>query len=825
MPRWLALWGALVLLAWGRGAIAGAEGEGYALDRMADEASLELAPANRDPVEGLVRVPGPWRLVGTVDGVRTWEAPLPVRPRTLFFHRAPDDMAVFQRRGEGEGPFTEAGGRKLAFAYKLKDWRRDRTWAFSRRGLLVRRKAGAGPPKPGEYAVRYSRAVERERALNRDTAGLDDRAFAFRSLQLDDTTRTGIYLPAPSRARFDLNLPEGAVLDFEGVLLPPEAADSAEGSDGAAVVVRVDGREVGRVRLAVGDPRRARVPLPGGEGPVDLEIATEPLGDARLDYVLVADPVVHVPQADPRRVVLVFIDTLRRDHLSLYGYERPTTPRIDAWAERAAVFEQARSVAPWTLPSTRALLTGQQPELWGTATTLQERFARAGWATAFIAGNIYLSSNFDMADGWAQHRCINWPPAEVEVDRALDFLADHPDRPVFMVLHFMDMHLPYTEPLRYRHLFAGERPAAFRSDAFQRGDVVKLRGAGRDAARAYVQARYDNNLRYVDDQLARFLGALDEDDAVVIFADHGEEFWDHDGFEHGHTLYDELLRVPLVIRAPGIPAGRVEAPVSLMDVAPTVARIAGLSTEGMRGWPLQDLLLGDREADFRARPQAFGRPLYGARRWGVLVGHDKYLTTEGREAVYDLSRDPGEHDDIADRRDTARLRAEMAAGLDREVHLGFRLVAKPARAAKALTARLVVPGGVRAAYPAEDPTKSSDAEVRVEGEAVVATWAAQGRHEREIFVIPERPAAEVAGELQLFIEAGARELAGAPPVRARAGSPFEGRGGVILRARADGRTVEATAAVVPEPLEGGTAIEGFDEEVRGELQALGYLPE
>ena len=116
---------------------------------------------------------------------------------------------------------------------------------------------------------------------------------------------------------------------------------------------------------------------------------------------------MRTPTENPKTVLLLFLDTLRQDHLSLYGYDRPTTPRLDEWSKDASVFTNARSVAPWTLPSARTMMTGAHPERWSKAPTVQSHFAEHGWATAFIAGNIYLSSTFEMADGWGTHRCVN----------------------------------------------------------------------------------------------------------------------------------------------------------------------------------------------------------------------------------------------------------------------------------------------------------------------------------------------------------------------------------------------------------------------------------
>lgn len=794
-----------------------------ALDREPDKVRLRLPPSSREEPSDRILVPGPWRLVGTVGGVRTWEARLPVRPRTLFFNHAPDDMALFQRSNKG------ARWHMVAFRHGITAAARADSWEFTSDALHVRREAALGPPAPGEYAMRYTRAVERERSLNRVWFEGSDADFAMRSLQVDDTTRHGLFLPAPASASVDLTVPAGAVLDMEPMLLPPEAADVVHHSDGATVRVEVVAGDRTTTLLEMRPPegrtKPVRIDLSKWSGQqVTLRIVTDPGPTNWLDYVFIADPVVYVPQAHPPRVWLVFIDTLRRDHLSLYGYKRQTTPNIDAFAESAAVFDHARAVAPWTLPSTRNMMTGAAPEAWGRVPTLADRFGKAGWATTFVVGNIYLSSNFDMSGGWGEHRCVNWPRASVEVDRALDYLDRHPDRPAFVALQFMDMHLPYTEPLSWRHKFAGDSPPALGDDFFLRSTVKRVQSRLGKAGKQYIRDRYDNNLAYIDHELARVFSRVQPHDTLVLLADHGEEFWDHGGFEHGHTLYDELLQVPLVVRADGVQPGRYSQPVSLGDVAPTLAKRVGLSTDGMTGWPLQDLTNGDRSRAFVARPLAFGRLLYGDRAWGVLADGHKYITQGGVEQLFDLANDPHEKHDLwkGSGGDAEPWREWMQKALHRTVELGFRM--KPTRPVRGrdLTVDLTVPGGVKAAWPANDPTKQSAVVVRVEGEHVIATWQAGHRGVAEVFVVPERPAEEVVGGLSMATGRGANRRTARPSADPEE-RPKPGGGGTLAWLAARRQRVELSYVVEPIPSAQDDEVGGFDSEVSGELKALGYV--
>ena len=816
---------ACALLLWAGPAAAQATGDAIALDRLTEHISFTLPERSRERAPDTVGVGGPWRLIATVDGVRTWEAPLPVRPRTLSFGRPPKGMAVVRRE---PGAPTWTGARVVKHAGGYMRAGRANSWEFTQRALRVRRKIDAGPPRPGEYGVEYPRAVERERDLNRaDSSLIGDRTFAARSLQVDDTTRHGLLLPAPAGAHIDLLVPDGAVFDLTPMLLPPEAADPSEPSDGARLTVQVRQGErvtvLHRQSLAVGQKDPVQLDLAPWAGErVTLELLTGPLETPDLDYVFIADPIVRVPVEDPPRVVVVFIDTLRADHLSVYGYERETTPHIDAYAEQAAVFTQARSVAPWTLPSARTIMTGHQPEAWGQVDTVQGRFADAGWATAFLAGNIYLSSNFENATDWGTHRCVNWPSAEVQVDRALEWMGEHDDRPSLLMLHFMDAHLPYIEPMRYRGRFAGERPAVFDSDIFHRGHILRVYPKLGDAGVEYLIGRYDNNIAYIDDQIERVLSELRPDDTLLILADHGEEFWDHGDFEHGHTLYDEVLRVPMILRSPGVEAGSIDAPVSLLDVAPTLARAAGLETDDMAGWPLQDAADGSRVDAFATRPQAFGRPLYGLRRWGVLTGTEKFTTTEGEDALFELATDPGELDDrMAKGWSSPPIAAwsALSAALQRPVCTGFRLVPNRSRSDADLQVDMVVPGGVAWAYAGDDPAMTSAARVHVTGDQVRAVWPGGYRGNREVFVVPARPPAEVADEATVRLRSGSQEgeLVLAP------GRPPDGTGRPIGQAKVGGRTLVVGYATIPAPPPEGGGIDGFDSEAAEELAALGYV--
>ena len=781
------------------------------LDRHPERVvKMEIAEESRSDVSRGAPVEGPWRITHTINGVRTWETQLPVRPRTLFFHRPPAGMTLKRHRQEGPGESVSHDG-DIANAGKVD------TWGFTQDTLHVRRALGEGPPSNGEYTVRYSRATKRERALNRSMADMQIADFVFRSLQVGDTTRHGLFLPAPSTIGFTVDVPENGSLRFDAAILPPESSQANTHSDGAELAITLgDGTPVAHIPvLKKFETQRIDLSSWAGES-IELHFETIPGPSAALDYVFIAEPTVYTPDEEAPQMVLIFIDTLRPDAMSLYGYERETTPKLDAWADDAAVFTQARSIAPWTLPSARTMVTGTHPERWDKVDSLQARLANAGWATGMVAGNVYLSSNFNMSDGWGTHRCVNWPQGSMQITRGLEFLEAHEGQPTFLLLHLMDMHLPYTEPLQYRGLFVDETPSAFSDSYFLRHDVTRAVRTSGEEGKAYVRGRYDNNMRYLDDQLQRIFSELNEDATVMIVSDHGEEFWDHGGFEHGHTLHDELLRIPMILSGPGVTPGRFDSPTSLLDVAPTLAGIHGLDTVGMVGSDLRALASGDATTQFQERPQAFGRPLYGLRRWGSLHQGMKYTVHEGEEALFNLQTDPGEQRSLIAKQDAGPSRTALSDALERPFVQSLRLVLNRSKSGSPV--RLTLNQPMEAAWVGDDPTMKGKAKVEIEAQRTIARWSKQSGMV-EVFMLP---GADMSDTLDVQIKIGKRTETHTIVLNDRT-APKAGVPDTLLDTRFSGRHIKITTTWVPIPSDLDSAIEGFDAEVQGDLESLGYI--
>mgnify|MGYP003883979247 CR=1 FL=1 len=817
--------------------VSDAEAKAYAL-RSITPSRLELTDASRDtePPAELVLDSGWSRSSGN-----TWQRPLPVRPRSLFFFRAKPGMEVWVD-GERYDYFSGRNGRP-------------KTWRNNADTLFVTLPDGA-EPDTAQISFRYPKATERERGLHRRYSDAPtDLDFANQQVQEGWDARSGLLLPAPSTMEWELELPKLAELHFVAGLARPELLDGPA-TDGARLIaeVVVDGEthKVFDELLAEARFGYHRADLsPWSEQKVTVRLRSDPGATPHGDHVFVGEPVVASRKQNPRTVLMIFIDTLRPDHLSLYGYDRDTSSAIDHLAESAAVFENARSIAPWTLPSARTIVTGRHPEAYDDTPTLQETLRSEGWATAFIAGNVYLSANFDMHRGWDLHRVGMWPPAEEVTDDAIAWLDARKGRDSLLMVHYMDAHLPYLEPRGYRHLYAGAGPKGLQGE-FHLPDIRRAK-LKTEEERQYVRDRYDNNIRYATDQIQRLVGRLDDNDILLLFADHGEEFWDHGGFEHGHTTYDELLRVPMVIRAKGIPAGRVDAPVSLLDLTPTVLDLVGIDpAAALDGSSLVPLAQGVPEAveAFTTRDHGFGRPLYGAERWGVIHDGKKWATHQGKETLFDLAADPAEKKNLFRKNAKDRgkpYREALAGALDLPVDVSWRLV--PSRHRKGVLPKeplevlCSVPGGVTNAWAGDDPLDNANALATVlpdaeAGWARLKEWGAEGH-------APIEGEDDVAFLLAVFERGGSREVYFTPtagiqtPARCSARYCPDGRCEVHTmnvppnRRRLDGnrssiakaqwggaRSLDWTFAMAPyDP----RSIRGRDDELNAALEEMGYV--
>ena len=306
------------------------------------------------------------------------------------------------------------------------------------------------------------------------------------------------------------------------------------------------------------------------------------------------------PNADPprpRNLLLVSLDTMSPAHMALYGHDRDNTPSLDRLAEDGVVFTNAYSTSSWTLPAHASLLSGLYPtsiapdasdrRLYRAATLLSERFARHGHRTAAVVGGGFVSKQYGTDAGFESFE------EKTGVDAALRWIEEHREEPFFFFFHTYTPHTPYRDRRYAQALPAGRLGGIYRGGTKrERKRLHSLVHDGHpvDASeKAFVRALYDGGIARADEMVGRLVDGLErlglaDSTVVVVTSDHGEEFWQHTkrGAAHGHTLHDELLRVPLVWHDPGLtPAtARVDAPVSLIDVVPTIVARFGLEPSG-----------------------------------------------------------------------------------------------------------------------------------------------------------------------------------------------------------------------------------------------------
>lgn len=782
--------------------------------------ALSIPPSSLDELPESVELAG-WKQLGPgARGGYLWEVPTPFRPRGMFFFKPQPGLEVRRMNGTRVPFRLKGGGGGLS-------------WKHDEKVLTVHTRE-AEPPPPLELL--YPRAREREGRLHFATAkaaGLvtDEEDFVRNTtVQEGWTSRTGLLLPAPARASYRLTLPEAAHLSIEPGLVRPELQVGAP-SDGCTLKVQVTHGETTHELLEKpfqpGQFTLEDLDLSKWAGQeVELSFSTLPGATTRYDLCFVGSPRIYKKKEHPRRVLMVFVDTLRPDHLSTYGYHRETTPHLDQLARRSVVFEQARSIAPWTLPSARTVITGYQPELYDSAPTLPGLLSRQGFATGMIAGNVYLSANFDMNRDWGHHEVDMFPPADVVTDRALDWLAEHEGQDALLQVHYMSAHLPYLEPEPYRSTFADGGPPGFQSEFHLPAVRTGLRnGTLDDDGKAYIADRYDNCILWIDNELQRLYAQLAPEDVLVVFSDHGEEFWDHGGYEHGHTLYEELLRVPLVIKAPGLQAGRVQAPVSLLDVAPTILDL--LDVEGTtQGVSLVAAARGDQAAlqALQDRTQAIGRPLYGREQWGVITEGHKWTTHEGRERLYDLKSDPTETADLAQKSSTEPYRQALGEALNTPAGVAYRFVpTRNSSHAMPVEVTVKIPGGVDRAWMGADPLQRSSGHVdRLGPDEVKLTWHEGFRGVREAYVLPVEPPSKVTHTLQIRSRTGEGPWRDAKIPEEIPAEPGKGKRPPLTRLELQNGKVYVTWGIAPAVDATWRSLDATDSETADWLEKLGY---
>lgn len=517
-------------------------------------------------------------------------------------------------------------------------------------------------------------------------------------------TRYALYAPAPSQLEFKRKVPENGALSVAAAVLREGWSSQKSSVTFKVNLTTADGSSQTLWTTTVNPARKETdrywqdtvIDLASFAGQeVTLSLVTE--SDAQDPFAGAAavwgDPILFSRKAGGRLVVLTVLDTVTAHHSSLYGYNRNTTPELERIGNKGVVFENAYSAAPWTLPSFASLFTGVDAarhgageRAWGEVvwrrplpdrfTTLAEALRSQGFQTVAFMNNPYLTSTFGLGQGFTTYRDYGvgtkTGAGEIGVDHAVQWLQEHSGYDRFMVVHLMDAHGPYRPPMAFARKFS----AWFYTGRFEGGmggqDYLDL-AEGKlkdldDKQKQQVKDLYDGGLAYADQQTGRLYDAVQKfgntsDITFMVTSDHGEELFEHGGYEHGHQAYNEMLKVPLLVEAPAYFDGgkRVSTPVRLTDVSPTLLDLMKVEKyQGIDGYSLTNLVNSGKPDWQEPRTIFAENELYGSAQNALVQGPWKYLynmTNTGRaerrkkatdrHELYQLTDDPGEQTNVS----------------------------------------------------------------------------------------------------------------------------------------------------------------------------------
>ena len=400
-------------------------------------------------------------------------------------------------------------------------------------------------------------------------------------------------------------------------------------------------------------------------------------------------------------VIVILIDALRSDHLGCYGYDKATSPALDKFARESVLFSNSFSQSTHTKPSTASLFTSLYPSqhdvllgnrrdaagnffsdvLDESFKTMAEYLSEAGFNSAGFLDQGQLHAYMGFGQGFAYYNTYLKKAKQINND-FYRWLSVNKHRKFFAYLHYLDVHAPYAPPPEYRDMFVTgkssmvipERVADWRKFK-KKFDEIKDQLTQADID--WLKALYDAEIRALDDYLAALFSRMKEEGVydnslIIITADHGDSFMEHGEIDHGTTLYDEVLLVPLLIRFPhGEHAGVIETPVQTIDVLPTILDYVGVNTEN-------DLLMGRSLIAVLNEPEAFaGESIFSERMYLLSIRKGIYKLIYNKntmhQELYDLSADPREQSNLlAGGNHTAigdTLKAELLAWSEKVRHI------------------------------------------------------------------------------------------------------------------------------------------------------------
>jgi arylsulfatase A-like enzyme len=510
---------------------------------------------------------------------------------------------------------------------------------------------------------------------------------------------------------------------LEGAFDPPRSPHSGQSFE--LIVEREPGRPDQRfVWSGKESPRRISLPVGDAPGLVRVRLlahGTGPAGRwARLrlaggassgsrepEPTAIAETREIEPPKPPRLVIVYVMDALRADMVGSTAGRPGIAPTWDRLAREGVSFRRHRSVAPNTIPSTKALFTGRTFVTGGDSnlapdegTTLAERFRGAGYRTGLFSGNVYISPSFGTDRGFehvagdvlmdadaAGPDALNDNAARVQA-AALDWLKKLPKgERAFLYLHTIHPHNPYAPPAPYRTMFTRDIPSSI-DGSTETLMAVRKRYIAVDAAdRERLRGLYRGSLAFNDAELGQFLEEVTAqappgEVLVVLTSDHGEELFDHSGVLHGYTLYEEMLNIPLVLWWPGRLAPRtVDEPTDTLDLRATLLDLCRLGRQDGDGRPIlrgapprqgyvhlaaASSVIGGIYSAQAGKWKLIWAPRFGTE-WGMGDGSGR---TRDPEYLFDLEKDPGERINLAGDRslEVAWLRSRLLAWIQKNRH-------------------------------------------------------------------------------------------------------------------------------------------------------------
>ncbi len=554
------------------------------------------------------------------------------------------------------------------------------------------------------YRIQYDFALsEHEQKINPENLK--------KKLVLENLSLTALLAPPLSRYEFDVDIPENAILEFGLGIFAYKESQENQSAHFKITAEHSGKQEVLFEKTVTLEPRLLRDQI--GHEQVDLSSfanrklkltflteensQSENPADTTTSFAFWVNPIIYRPNQDQVNVILISLDTLRADHLGCYGYSRPTSPALDALSQDSARFTHAYAHSPWTLPSHMSMLFSLNSashqvyfndqkvdeSLPSLATFLKDQ----GYITFGFTGGGYVSSIYGFAKGFdwydepvgGRKAPLGMDEAEQMFQFTSDWLGNNKDKPFFLFLHTFQIHGPYASPSPWNEMFLDENAEwtklALRNFLDNQGEDYPFT----TEEKANIVALYDGEIRYTDDVLigplvARLkeLGIYDNT-LLIITSDHGEEFDEHGGWLHGRTVYEELIRVPLVIKFPDsdYKGKQIESMCRLIDILPTALETAGIKYDGssIEGKSLISFLKGSENEDrvFISDLAHKNVPDPCPALIATNKNRLKFIIQKSKEGVksievYDLNRDSHERNDIFKR--TQTLRQDILKELD-----------------------------------------------------------------------------------------------------------------------------------------------------------------